>query len=70
MHVSVIFLSCDWVNCSIKLYLEKRLFSHRITSYLFLLNADPFSVLYYNYEFAHFYRITHLKLLAVGQGYE
>ena len=31
-----------------------------ITSFLFLLDAGPFSVLYYNYEFVHFNRITHL----------
>ena len=66
----MIFLLRDWVNCLIKLNLDKRLFSHLITSFLFLLDAGPFSLLYYNYEFANFNKITHLWLLAVGQGYE
>ena len=62
MHITTIFLVCDWVICSIKLYLEKRLFSHHMISFLFLflLDAGPFSVFYCNYEFAHFDRITDL----------
>ena len=52
------FILGDLVNCSLKLYLEKRLFSHHIISFLFLLDAGLFSVLYYNFEFTNFDIIT------------